>query len=130
MVECYLEYHVPPWKVSDLARFEGSIVVHRTMGEISVRGHDEETNFLALNLAHDIVTGKRSVDDSRKYYAQEFLNAKRKAPTSYMKGLKFEPRGAEEDPDESLLSDAELKGATDEGKHSNRSSNKRKSSAA
>jgi hypothetical protein len=120
-VECFIEFHIPPWKVSDLVRFNGSVVVYRTLGEISVRGHDEETNLLALNLAYDIITGKRSVDDARKYYAQEFLNHKRKAPTPYMKGLKFEQKRSD-DPDERILSDAELKRATDEGK--------RKSSAA
>jgi hypothetical protein len=121
VVECFIEFHIPPWKVSDLVRFDGSIVVYRTLGEISVRGHDEESNFLALNLAHDIISGKRSVDDARRYYAQEFLNSRRKSPAPYMKGLKFEPRRSN-DPDERILSDAELKRALDEGK--------RKSSAA
>jgi hypothetical protein len=121
VVECFVTFHVPPWKVSDLIRLDGSIVVYRTLGEISVRGHDEQTNFLALNLAYDIITGKRSVDDARKYFAQEFLNARRKAPTPYMKGLKFEPSRCE-DPDERIVSEADLKRAIDEGK--------RKSSAA
>lgn len=121
VVECYIEFHIPPWKVSDLVRFNGSVVVYRTLGEISVRGHDEETNLLALNLAYDIITGKRSVDDARKYYALEFLNHRRKAPTPYMKGLKFEPKRSD-DPGERILSDSDVKRATDEGK--------RKSSAA
>ena len=119
VVECFIEFHVPPWKVSDLVRFDGSVVVYRTLGEISVRGHDEETNFLALNLAYDIIAGKRSVDDARKYYAQEFLNYRRKAPAPYMKGLKFQPRRAH-DPDERILSEAELKRAVDEGKRKSR----------
>jgi hypothetical protein len=114
-IECYIEFHIPPWKVSDLVRFDGSVVVYRTLGEISVRGHDEETNFLSLNLAYDIITGKLSVDDARRYYAQEFLNHMRKAPTPYMKGLKFEPKRSD-DPDERVISDAELKRALDEGK--------------
>ena len=121
VVECFIDCYVPPWKVSDLVRFEGSVVVYRTLGEVSVRGHDEETNVLALNLAYDIITGKRSVDDARKYYAQEFLNFRRKAPAPYMKGLKFKP-GRAQDPDERTLSESELKLAVDEGK--------RKSSAA
>ena len=115
MVECYIEFHVPPWKVSDLVRFDGSIVVYRTLGEVSVRGHDEETNCLALNLAYDIIAGNRSVDDARKYYAQEFLNYRRKAPAPYMRGLRFEPKRSA-DPDERILSDAELKRALQEGK--------------
>ena len=107
-------------------RFDGSIVVYRTLGEISVRGLDEETNFLSLNLAYDIITGKLSVDDARRHYAQEFLNCRRKAPTPFMKGLMFEPTRSD-DPDERILSDAELKRALDEGK---RNEAKRKSSAA
>jgi hypothetical protein len=121
VVECFIQFHVPPWKVSDLVRFDGSIVVYRTPGEVSVRGHDEESNFLALNLAYDIITGKRSVDDARKYYGQEFLNHQKKAPAPYMKGLKFEPKRAD-DPDERIISEVDLKRAVDEGK--------RKSSAA
>ena len=121
LIECFIDFHVPPWKVSDLVRFDGSVVVYRTLGEISARCHDEEANFLAMNLAYDIITGKRSVDDARKYYAQEFLNHRRKASVPYMKGLKFEPQRSE-DPDEPILSDGELKRAIDEGK--------RKSSAA
>jgi hypothetical protein len=115
LIECFLDFHVPPWKVSDLVRFDGSVVVYRTLGEISARCHDEEANFLALNLAFDIVTGKRSVDDARRYYAQEFINYRKKAPAPYMKGLKFDPRPSE-DPDERLLSDEELQRAMAEGK--------------
>lgn len=115
LIECFIEFYVPPWKVSDLVRFDGSIVVYRTLGEISVRCHDEESNFLALNLAHDIIAGKRSVDDARKYFAQEFLNYRSMASAPYMNGLKFEPRHSA-DPDERILSDSELKRAVDEGK--------------
>jgi hypothetical protein len=114
-IECFIEFHVPPWKVSDLVRFDGSIAVYRTLGEISTRCLDEESNFLAMNLAYDIISGKRSVDDARRYYAQEFLNYHKKAPTPYMKGLKFDPRSSE-DPDVRILSDEELRRAVAEGK--------------
>jgi hypothetical protein len=96
-------------------RFDGSIAVYRTLGEISTRCLDEESNFLAMNLAYDIISGKRSVDDARRYYAQEFLNYRKKAPTPYMKGLKFDPRSSE-DPDVRILSDEELRRAVAEGK--------------
>ena len=59
-VESFLSLNVPPEKVSELSRFDGSVVVNRTRGEISARCHDEEANFLALNLAYDIITGKRA----------------------------------------------------------------------
>ncbi|GAC1505741.1 MAG: hypothetical protein NVS1B3_04440 [Candidatus Dormibacteraceae bacterium] len=121
LVECFIDFQVPSWKVSDLIRFDGSVVVYRTLGEISARCHDEETNFLAMNLAYDIIGGKRSVDDARKYYAQEFLNYRKKSATPYMTSLTFDPRPAE-DPDDRIVSDAELQRAVDEGKGKNKSS--------
>lgn len=114
-VESFLSMHVPPEKVCELASFDGSVVVNRTRGEISARCHDEEANFLALNLAHDIIEGKRSVEAARQYYAEEFLNYRKKAPTPYMSGLKFEAAGGA-DPDRRILSDQDLERAMEEGK--------------
>lgn len=115
-VESVISYHVPPDKVSELAQFDGSVVVERTAGEVSARCHDEEANFLALNLMHDIVTGQRDVEDARSYYAEEFLDARRKRPTPYMEGLRFpsDDRDAA-DPDARLLSDEDLERAVAEG---------------
>src|SRR5689334_15396907 len=55
-IESVIDYRVPPAKFSELAKFDGSIMVERTTGEVSARCHDEQANFLALNLMHDIVT--------------------------------------------------------------------------
>jgi hypothetical protein len=57
-----ISYQVPEDKFDELAEYDGSVIVERTKGEIAARCDKEEANFLALNLAHDIVTGKRSVD--------------------------------------------------------------------
>jgi hypothetical protein len=65
-----------------------------------------------VNLADDIVTGSRSVEDARAYYAKEFLDAKRKAPTPYMERLHFKPDASgAADPDERVISDQELEAA-------------------
>jgi len=114
-VESVLNYHVPPEKATELAVFDGSVMVDRTAGEISARCHDEQANFLALNLAHDIVTGSRTPREARDYYAEEFLNARRKGPTPYMDGLRFTPKTDTKDPDERILSDAQLERAVAEG---------------
>jgi len=45
----------------------------------------------ALNLMHDIVTGKRSVQEARDYYAKEFLDYRRKEPRPYMDEMRFHP---------------------------------------
>lgn len=115
-IESFIDYRVPPEKVSDLAAFDGSVIVERTAGEVSARCHDEEANRLALNLMHDIVTGAKTVQEARDYYAKEFADYRRKKPTPYMEKLQFRPPdGGTADPDARVLSDAQLEQAKREG---------------
>jgi hypothetical protein len=115
-VESTIDYHVPTQKCSALAEFDGSVVVERTVGEVSARCHDEQANFLALNLMNDIVTGAKTVEDARRYYAKEFLDYRRKKPTPYMERLRFTPQAeGAADPDAPLLSDHDLEQAAQEG---------------
>jgi hypothetical protein len=115
-VESFIDYRVPADKFTPLAAFDGSVVVERTAGEVSARCHDEEANFLALNLMHDVVTDAKSVDEAREYYATEFLDARRNKSTPYMDKLHFQPgNGKSADPDERVLSDDELEKAKQEG---------------
>ncbi|WEX77504.1 hypothetical protein PYH37_002305 [Sinorhizobium numidicum] len=115
-VESVIDYRVPPQKFSELAEFDGSVIVERTAGEVSARCHDEQANFLALNLMHDIVTGAKNVEQARSYYAKEFANYRRKKPTPYMEKLRFTPaeRGGA-DLDVRVLTDEDLAEAKREG---------------
>lgn len=72
-VESVLDYRIPVDKFTPLAEFDGSVIIERTAGEVSARCHDEEANFLALNLTHDIVTEAKTVGQARDYYAKEFV---------------------------------------------------------
>jgi hypothetical protein len=115
-VATFIDYKVPPEMFSPLARFDGSVMVERTTGEVSARCHDEQANNLALNLMHDLVTGAKTVDEARYHYAKEFLDALRKQPTPYMDKLHFQPGDSTAaDPDERLLSDQELEQAAKAG---------------
>ena len=115
-VESVIDYRVPPEKFAQLAEFDGSVIAERTAGEVSARCHDEQANFLALNLMHDIVIGEKTATQAREYYAKEFADFRRKKPTPYMEKLRFTPgdRSAA-DPDGRLLSDDDLKQAVKEG---------------
>jgi hypothetical protein len=118
-VEGVLDYRVPVEHFTPLAEFDGSVVVERTAGEISARCHDEEANNLALNLVHDIVTGSKTVEEARSYYAKEFADYRRKKPTPYMEKLRFRTSSeGTTDPDERVLSDEELEQAEQEGQAS------------
>ncbi len=56
-----------------MAQYDGSVIVERTKGEISTRCDEEEMNLLAINLANDVVTGKRSVEEARAFYAETMM---------------------------------------------------------
>ncbi|HWK72331.1 MAG TPA: hypothetical protein VNS29_15965 [Burkholderiaceae bacterium] len=116
-VESVIDYRFPPDKATQACLFDGSVVINRTRGEVSARCHDEEANFLALNLMHDIATGVKDVEQARDYYAKEFADYRRKKPTPYMQGLRFTPGdGGTADPDLRMLSDEDLEKAAQEGK--------------
>jgi hypothetical protein len=70
LLEQSIDYRVPVDKFDELAAYDGSVIVERTKGEISARCDREEMNFLALNLAHDVVTGRRTVEEARRFYAE------------------------------------------------------------
>lgn len=95
-----VKHSVPSAKLGALADYDGSVWFHRTRGELSAQCDKEEMNVLALNLSHDIITGKRSVADARAFYAQTamaFMKGDRSS--AYVTGLIFptEPNAADPD---------------------------------
>ena len=62
--------------------FDGSIVVDRTRGEVAARCDSEAANVLGLNMVHELVTGKRTVQEARHTSEQNTVayNAGRQAP--------------------------------------------------
>lgn len=92
VLEQFVDYRVPPDRVSDLARYDGSIIVERTKGEVSARCDMEEMNYLALNLMHEIATGHRTVDDARRTYAETASAFMMGKGSPYTDGLHFQSR--------------------------------------
>jgi hypothetical protein len=68
-VEQTIDYRVPVGQVDALAAFDRSIIVDGTRGELSARCGGTSKNFLAINLAVDVVEGRRSVEEARQTYA-------------------------------------------------------------
>ena len=104
VLEQFIHMDVPPDYFDDLAHYDGSVIVERTKGEISARCDKEAANFLAINLAHDIINDERTVDEARQHYAETIKKLMSGETPEYTTGLSFEP--AEQDitnPDESLL---------------------------
>jgi hypothetical protein len=92
-----IPYRVPVESVSKVLEFDGSVVVERTRGELAARCDDERANYLALNLAHEVITGKKSVDDARRFYAE---TVQLKKHQEYMERFLFSvPAAGQADPD-------------------------------
>jgi hypothetical protein len=70
LLEQFVNYSVPAEKYDEMALYDGSVVVARTVGEMSARCDKEEANFLALNLANDVALGNKNVEDAKMYYAR------------------------------------------------------------
>ena len=87
-----VKHRVPADKLAALNEYDGSVWYHRTRGELSAQCDKEEMNLLALNLAHDIITGKRTVADARAFYAKTAMAFKQGDKSSpYVQGLMFQP---------------------------------------
>ncbi|MGI8616092.1 MAG: hypothetical protein ACR2L4_04825 [Actinomycetota bacterium] len=88
------------------------MIPERTKGELSARCDKEEMNFLALNLADEVVRGATSVDDARRTYTEQAMAAMMGKPAPYTEGLRFDvPRGGTGDPDEITADEAMLQKA-------------------
>jgi hypothetical protein len=99
-LEQTIHYKVPLDLVDDVIKFDGSVIIDRTKGEVSARCDKEPMNFLALNLMHDIAAKKRTVQNARKFYAKtamEYGHYNQSSP--YIERLLFNPIPSAADPD-------------------------------
>jgi hypothetical protein len=89
VMEQFIDYRAPTDKFDELAEYDGSVIVERTKGELSARCDKEAMNFLALNLANDVATGRRTVAEARQEYARQATAFMSGQPAPYTEGLKF-----------------------------------------
>ena len=115
LVEQFVSYQVPPEKCDELAAFDGSVMVRRTEGLMSARCHDEPANFLALNLAHDIIAGDKDVQQARETYVQALKDFRAGKPTPYMDRLHFAQQPDAADPGKKMVTWDELRAAKKQG---------------
>lgn len=100
VVEHVIDYRVPVDRIDDLMRFNGSLDVRRTAGELSSRCLNEPLNVLALNLAHDIVVEQRSVAAARVEFSRLATSYAGGGSSEYTDSLTFRiPAAATADPD-------------------------------
>jgi hypothetical protein len=100
----YVDYPVRSANATELIAFDGSVIIDRTAGQIGARCDHEAYNTLTLNLAVEIIEGRRSVDDARRLYADTAAAYVTGRSAPYAEKLLFTPpTDGAADPDEAIL---------------------------
>lgn len=95
-LEQVISYQVPEEKVAELQRFDKRISVNRAADELSSHADSESMNFLALNLADDIVKGERTAQGARMFYRKVKMLEKAGKSSPYLEGLLFAKESGKE----------------------------------
>lgn len=92
-LENAIAYAVPSRSLVDLARFDAKLSAGPGLAWLSSRSESENRNCLALNLADEIINGKRSVAEARAFRAKILRLADSGKSSPYLKGLLFAADG-------------------------------------
>jgi len=112
VLEQTVSYRIPLNFLEPIANFNGSVIPDRTRGELTAHCDREATNILALNLAHDIIRGQKTVAQAREAMAegQREIQADR-VPTDARELRLGPPQGDLRDPDTAAVAPAAGQGS-------------------
>lgn len=96
-LEQVVAYQVPEGKIADLQRFDKRIEVNRATDEMSSRADSESMNYLALNLADEIIRGERTVQGARAFARKVKMLEKAGKSSPYLEGLLFSKGAGKEE---------------------------------
>jgi hypothetical protein len=89
LLEQTLDYRIPLEKIGQLGMYNGSVVVARTRGEISVCCGSQMMNFLVMNLTHEIIIGRLTPEQARIRHREVISGMRLHWPEPYTQGLTF-----------------------------------------
>ncbi|MCW9129874.1 hypothetical protein OF830_02620 [Bacillus paramycoides] len=99
-----IDFKAPVQFLDELAKFDGSLYLDRTAGEATAKCDLESANFMALNLMYDIVTGKRTAEDARRFAVEiEKLLRLHGQSSPYFERFLFPQQSNTADPDVSFF---------------------------
>lgn len=128
VLEQVINHDAPVEKFSDLARYDGSVIVERTKGTIAARCDKEPANILALNLAHDIIENKKTVEEARQFYADAMMRMMQGDEDEYLKKLTFNISQSDvNNPDETVMDMSKVKQMKEKMKEDKKNMNNKKS---
>ena len=88
-LEQFITYKVPFSMLSQLAEYGGCVTADYAKGELSARCGNTPMNCATLNLAHEIITGTRTVNNARDEYARLSLAVSRGEKPPCTRGFQF-----------------------------------------
>lgn len=90
-LEQTVSYSVPEEKRADLEKMGMMLKVGRADGELSTMSTSEEANYLAMNLADEVIREKRTPEDAHEFYMETVKLSRAGKSSPYMQGLMFRP---------------------------------------
>ncbi len=84
-----LSYDVPLETIADVLALDGSLLINRTAGQVTSSCDNEASNFIAVNVMHDVVTGRLTVEAAREELADQKAAWALSRPAPYAEGLRF-----------------------------------------
>jgi hypothetical protein len=93
-LEQTISYPVLPAQSAALAALGDKLSVSSDQKELSARGASEEENLLALNLADEIIAGRRTAQDARRLYDTTIELSQAGKSSPYTQRLLFTPPAA------------------------------------
>jgi hypothetical protein len=88
-IENTVKYEVPIAQVAPLMRFNRALVIDMSQGTLAAHSDSEASNTLALNLADEIIKGKRGVAASRTFLKKTQAEALSGKSSPYTERLLF-----------------------------------------
>jgi hypothetical protein len=102
---------------NELAKFDGSIIVEKTRGEVSSRCDMEAANFTVINVMHNICTGKLNAEKGRKLFCEVMSAHMMNRPAPYAEKLQFDVSKEEKcDTDVVMIADEMVEQALEKAK--------------
>jgi hypothetical protein len=84
-----ISYRIPLARFAELSLFDARLKADRTRSELSFCSGSEKLNFLALNLAYDIITGEKDAAQARGFFARTSALTKSGKFSAYTEGILF-----------------------------------------
>lgn len=90
ILEQTIVYTVPSDRLAEVQAYNSHLIINRTRGQMTSICNSEATNFLVMNLAHEIALGAISAKEAQRRHREILAGHRLHWPESYMEGLQFE----------------------------------------